>query len=190
MVKKRSTANMGAITENEKKLAKVLIEKNKLSKEQFEQFIQLRKEFDDKGKRYLGNILVDRGLVSKETLNDFFTENNKFYLKFCDQLLKQGFLQTEQYNSIMNDDRSSVNVVSVIEEQGIMTKESFTKFFWNNTSTLRLGEWLVENKKLGKESLDDALAEQNINNLENYLVYNKILTMETINLVKEKLGLL
>jgi len=190
MAKKRSTANMGAITENEKKLARILIEKNKLSKKQFGRFVQLRKEFDNKGKRYLGDILVDRGLVSKETLNDFFTENNKFYLRFCDQLLKQGFLQTEQYNSIMDDGRSGVNVVSVIERQGIMTKESFTKFFWNNTSALRLGEWLVENKKLDKKSLDDALAEQSVNNLEDYLVYNKILTMETIDLVKEKLGLL
>jgi len=185
-----SKADFGSLSENEVILARSLLAKRKISGMQFAQFIQLRNRFDNEGKRYLGDILVGRGDLSKETLDEFFTKNNAAYLEFCHQLLDQGFLRRDHHDRIMADERSANNVISVIEDLGIMTKESFTKLFGNKSGAIRLGDWLVENKKVTKEKLQDALAEQTLNNLEGYLVYHKIVDRETIDEFKEELNLL
>jgi hypothetical protein len=47
----------------------------------------------------------------------------------------------------------------------------------------------VANDLLTKDKLNDALKEQSISNLEEYVIYHKMLNKRTMDVLKQKLGL-
>ncbi len=173
----------------EVKMAKVLIRNNKITIKQLNEFLAERNRYEQSGKRYLGDILVEKKFITQEALDEFFAENNQLYNEFCHKLVDEGFLRQEQLEAILAHEDASTNMVSALEKQGIMTRESFTKLFSKRVNALRLGDWLLTKKAITGEKLKEALELQSIYRLEDYLVYYKISSKELIVRVKEKLGL-
>lgn len=171
--------------EDDVRLATTLMRVKKLSEGQLEEFIQFHNRRISTGKKYLGDILQERGLITKKALGEFFKENNRIYQEFLKVMLDRGFLTRKQYEDVTADKDSRVSVVFVLEKLGIMTKDNFTKLCANMTAAPRLGDWLVENGKIGKEDLNKALEEQKVTNLEDYLLYNKIVDKKTLDRVKD-----
>jgi len=180
-------ARLDALTADETKLAKVLLHNKKMTDEQLDTFIGVREKQDREGKKYLGETLVERGLITQETLDEFFGQNNKMYLEFCEQMHEKGFIKTSQFKAIMDDEASQKNVVTVIENLGVMTKDSFIKLFSGSYNTFKLGEWLVAKHKVDAAELNEALKEQSLHSLDDYLVYYKIVDSKIIDVVKSKL---
>ena len=169
-------------------MAKVRLAKGRITQDQIKQFLVTREKLDREGKPYLGDILVERGLITKETLEEFFAENNHLYKAFLDSLVDGGYLGVEQRRRVLNDPDSAKTIVSVMEKLGIMTKDSFIKLFSNKVNALRLGDWLLAKRKIDQDVLKKALAEQKIYRFEDYLVHHGILPRETVEMLKEKLG--
>ncbi|MBF0292818.1 MAG: hypothetical protein HQK86_11755 [Nitrospinae bacterium] len=170
-------------------IAKTLLAKGRITQDQIKHFLVLREKLDRVGKPYLGDILVERGLISKETLDEFFTENNHLYREFLGSLVEGGYLGAEQRQKVLNDPDSATKIVAVMEKLGIMTKDNFIRLFSSKVNALRLGDWLLAKHKIEPAVLKKALAEQKIYRFEDYLVYHGILPKETVEMLKEKLGL-
>jgi len=179
----------GPLGEDEITLAKVLVRNKKMTEDQLDSFIALRKTSHSSGKLYLGDVLVKRGMIKEDALDKFFQNNNKQYLKFISHMVDKGLIGESQAKTIMQYKEARQNVVMVIERLGIMTKASFIKLFLNYKTALKLGEWLVTNKILDEEKLQDALKEQSISNLEEYVVYHNMVDRQTIDQLKQKLCL-
>lgn len=179
----------GPLGEDEITLAKILVRNKKITSQQLDSFIELRKKSHSAGKQYLGDVLVKRGMIKEEVLDKFFEKNNEQYLKFIAHMVDQGLLGEGQRKKIMRHKEARQNVVMLIEQLGIMTKASFIKLFLNYQNALRLGEWLVANKILDEDKLQDALKEQSISNLEEYVVYHNMLDRKTMDQIKQKLCL-
>lgn len=170
-------------------MAKTLLAKGRITQDQIKQFLALRERLDREGKPYLGDILVERGLITKESLEEFFTENNHLYKGFLDSLVDGGYLSAEQRQRVFDDPASAKTIVLVMEKLGIMTKDNFIKLFSSKVNALRLGDWLLAKRKIAPEVLKKALEEQKIYRFEDYLVYHGILPRATVELLKERLGL-
>lgn len=184
-----SDPRLSVMDQSEMKLAKVLLRNNKMTEDQLNNFLSIRADFEKSGKRYLGDILVHRGYVKQEDIDEFFSENNQMYIKFLDRLIEEGFLSEEQRDEILADELSKQNVVAVLEKGGIMTKESFIKLFSKRVNSLRLGDWLLAKRKLSEETLKKALQEQSANRLEDYLVFHGIAKKDLIEGIKKKLNI-
>jgi polyhydroxyalkanoate synthesis regulator phasin len=170
-------------------LAKTLLANGRVTQDQIKDFLQLRKRLDSEGKPYLGDILVEKGHITKETLAEFFTENNHLYKTFLSSLVEGGYLNESQRQKILNDPESSKTIVAVMEKLGIMTKDNFIKLFSSKVNALRLGDWLLAKRKIDPNLLKTALEEQKIYRFEDYLVYHGILPRQTVDAIKDKLGL-
>ena len=184
---------MEAIIENldpsEVAIAKTLLAKGRITQEQIKEFLVMRDKLDKEGKLYLGDILVERGHITKEVLEEFFTENNHLYRAFLSNLVDGGFMGVDQRKRVLDDPDSAKIIVSVIEKLGIMTKDNFIKLFASKVNALRLGDWLLAKRKIAPDVLKRALQEQKMYRFEDYLVYHGILPKETVDMLKEKLGL-
>jgi len=185
----RKDERYGPLGEDEITLAKVLVRNKKMTEEQLDSFMEMRKKSNSAGKRYLGDVLVRRGMIKAEVLDKFFANNNKQYLKFIDHMVERGLIGEGQVKEIMRYKEARQNVVMVIERLGLMTKASFIKLFLNYQNALKLGEWLIANKIVEEDKLQDALKEQSISNLEEYVVYHDMLDRQTIDQIKQKLCL-
>ncbi|MBI5815315.1 MAG: hypothetical protein HZB29_06850 [Nitrospinae bacterium] len=174
---------------NEARLARALINGGMVSKENFIAFLGFRNKLDSEGRRYLGDILVERGYIRREDVEEFFMENNQLYLSFCEKLANDGYLSDENHAKIASHPDAKVNVVSLMEKLGIMTKESFTKLFSKRVNALRLGDWLVAKRRIDAALLSQALAEQKIYRLEDYLVYHKLITRDGLDGFKRAAGI-
>ncbi len=63
------------------------------------------------------------------------------------------------------------------------------KLFAKQVYTYRLGEWLVNTGRVKQKAMDAALVEQHVNSLEDFLIYYKITDSESLEKIKDKLGL-
>lgn len=189
MAQDKEDERYGPLGEDEIALAKVLIDNRKMTEKELDSFIQLRKKSLSAGKQYLGDVLVKRGMVKASDLEKFFQNNNRQYLNFIEHLVESGLMGEEQAKKIMDHKEARKNVVMVIEQLGIMTKAIFIKLFLNYQNASKLGEWLIANKILDKDKLQDALKEQSISNLEEYVIYHDMLDRQTLDQLKQKLCL-
>ncbi|MFQ5432158.1 MAG: hypothetical protein ACE5EN_06590 [Nitrospinota bacterium] len=174
----------------ENTLAKALRNSKLITEKSLNDYIEFRKKKDETGKTYLGRILVEQGLITDEDLREFVDDSNKLHMEFCDTLLDKGYITEEQLEHVWRRrDDSGEDVIAILEDEGIMTRDSFAKIFDKNTSAgnLRLGEWLVLNKKVTNEQVLSARDLQRINTLSDYLLHNKLITEEA--LAKVKAGL-
>jgi hypothetical protein len=170
-------------------MAKALLANGRITKEQIKEFLLMRDKLDKEGRLYLGDILVERGYITKQVLEEFFAENNHLYKAFLANLVESGFMAAEQRKRVLEDPGSAHTIVSVIEKLGIMTKDNFIKLFASNVNALRLGDWLLAKNKIDPASLKKALDEQKIYRFEDYIIYHGILPKESVEKIKEKLGL-
>lgn len=180
-----------ALDEEETILAKALLRKKLMTEEALTDYIAFRKKKDATGKKYLGQILVDEGLITDEDLQEFVDQSNELHMEFCETLVDKGFLTEEQLEHVWRKrDDSGDDVIAVLENEGLMTRDSFAKIFDKNSSvgTLRLGEWLVLNKKVTNEQILASRDLQRVNKLEDYLLHNKLITEKVLDKVKTDLS--
>lgn len=174
----------------ELKIAKVLLHNKKITKDQFMAYLKERDRFEKEGKRPLGDILVEKGLIKREVLSEFLKEHNDFYREFCKQLVEEGFLRQEQLEKILKHEDSSTNIVSSIDKLNIMTKTNFIILYSKRVNSLRLGDWLLHGKKITLDQLKLCLAEQRVYRLDDYFIYHKVVTREIMEKIKDKLELM
>ena len=178
------------LDEEETHLAKALQSGNLITEKALSGYIAFRKKKDETGKTYLGQILVEEGLVTEEDLQEFVDQVNELHMDFCDVLVDKGFLNEEQLEHVWRRrDDSGEDVIAILEDEGLMTRDSFSKIFDKNTSAgnLRLGEWLVLSKKVTNEQIFAARDLQRVNTLEDYLLHNKLITEEALKKVTVEL---
>ena len=178
------------LDEEETILAKKLLSSGMVAEGALNGYIVFRKKKDETGKTYLGQILVELGLVTDDDLQEFVDQVNELHMEFCDVLVDKGFLNEDQLEHVWRRrDDSGEDVIAILEDEGLMTRDSFAKLFDKNTSAgnLRLGEWLVLNKKVTNEQILAARDLQRVNTLEDYLLHNKLITEEALEQVKAEL---
>jgi hypothetical protein len=179
-----------ALDEEETILARTLLRKNLITEKALDGYIGFRKSKDEKGKTYLGKILVDQGFITEDDLQEFVFQSDELHMEFCDTLLDKGYLTEDQLESVWRRrDDTGEDVISILEELGIMTRDNFSRIYDKNTSAgnLRLGEWLVLNKKVTNDQVLAARDFQRINNLVDYLVYHKLVSSEELEKLKSEL---
>ncbi|MDH5639123.1 MAG: hypothetical protein OEZ04_11600 [Nitrospinota bacterium] len=177
------------LTEREKKIARRLLDDGSITTGEFREFLVKREKIDTVGKMHLGDLLIKDGHITRETLDDFFTENNRLYLDLLGQMVDGGYISKEQYATILKDKASKLNVVAALENSKIMTRENFIRLCANRMDLFKLGEWLVMRKKIEPEILKRALAEQHVNNLEDYLLHHDMVAKERIAELVDVMGL-
>jgi len=177
------------LTDREKKIAGHLLANRIISETQFREFLDKRKKIDTGGKAFLGGMLVGKGLLEAGALEEFFQTNNRIYLDLLGQMKDGGYLSEAQYAAVMRADESKTNVVAALERLNIMTRESFIRICSNRVNLLKLGEWLVMNGKLKREVLEEALEEQHVNNLEDYLIHRKLVGRDLLAGLVDIMGL-
>ena len=178
------------LDEEETILAKALQSNSLITAKELNGYIEFRKKKDETGKTYLGQILVEHGLVTDDDLQEFVDQVNELHMDFCDVLVDKGFLNEGQLEHIWRRrDDSGEDVIAILEDEGLMTRDSFAKIFDKNSSVgnLRLGEWLVLNKKVTNEQVLAARDFQRVNTLEDYLLHNKLIAEEALKNVKSDL---
>lgn len=176
-------SKLSALDAEEAAFARILFQKKMISKPDLNGYIDFRKNKDEKGKTYLGEILIKQGLITADDLQEFVKESDELHMEFCDTLLDKGFLTEDQLETIWRRrDDTGEDVISIMEDLGIMTRDNFARIFDKNTSagTLRLGEWMVLNKKVANDQILAARDLQRINTLADYLIHNKIVTKKDI----------
>ena len=184
------SSKLEVLDEEETLLAKALQSGGMIAEEALNGYIEFRKKKDETGKTYLGKILVEQGLVTDDDLQEFVDISNELHMEFCDVLVDKGFLNEEQLEHVWRRrDDSGEDVIAILEDEGLMTRDSFAKIFDKNTSAgnLRLGEWLVLNKKITNEQILAARDFQRVNTLADYLLHNELITEEALEQVKAEL---
>ena len=179
-------SKLSALDAEEAAFARTLFQKKMISKRDLNGYIDFRKNKDEKGKTYLGEILIEQGLITADDLQEFVKEIDGVHMEFCDTLLDKGFLTEAQLETIWRRrDDTGEDVISIMEDLGIMTRDSFARIFDKNSSagTLRLGEWMVLNKNVTNEQILAARDLQRINTLADYLIHNKIVGRKEIDKV-------
>ena len=185
------SAKFEVLDEEETILAKALQTSKLITEKTLNDYITFRKEKDETGKTYLGQILVEQGLVTDDDLQKFVDQSNKLHMEFCDTLVDKGYMTEDQLEHVWRkQDDSGEDVIAILEDEGIMTRDTFSKIFDKNSGVgnLRLGEWLVLNKKVTNEQVLAARDLQRINTLADYLLNNKLITEEALKKVKTELA--
>ncbi|VAX21066.1 Flagellar synthesis regulator FleN [hydrothermal vent metagenome] len=189
IINKRGSKKFNAITDEELWIANELLRNEYITEDDFCKFADLRYRFDLEGKSYLGDILLRRKLITEEVLKEFLKINNNVYTKFCSVLRDQGLINKDQFQEIMDDKKSGEDIIAVISEHKVMSRDNFMKLFNSVSRSPKFGEWLVHNKYVGKSDVVDALREQGINSFEDYLIYNKLVSKDVLDSLKYKMEL-
>ncbi len=189
IMQKRGSKKFDTITNEELRIANELLRSEYITEDEFCKFAEIRYKFDMEGKNYLGDILVKRKLITEDVLKDFLRINNNVYTKFCSVLRDQGLINKDQFQEIMNDKKSDKDIIAVISEHKVMSRDNFMKLFNSVSRSPKFGEWLVHNKYVEKSDVVDALREQGINSFEDYLIYNKLVGRDVLDSLKYNMEL-
>ncbi len=181
--------DIGVLEKHEASLARVLIKAEFVPEKAVQDFIDYKKNTFKTGKPYLGKVLVDMKYISQAALDEFVDENNEAHTKFMETLLKEGYLTDKQSEMLFEKKKETGNdLITLISELNIMTKENYTRIFNNRSYTFKLGEWLVLKNKISQDNLDMALKMRNISSLEEYLLLHGLLKKPVLDKVKEKMA--
>ncbi|MBI5177950.1 MAG: hypothetical protein HZA04_01660 [Nitrospinae bacterium] len=181
--------DLSILDRDEALLASVLV-KNKLVPEgAVDEFARHKRTVLESGKPYLGEVLIELKYLTQADIDQYMKEYEADHNEFLDMLGKEGYLSPEQMKEIKaKRDETGHDLISLVSELNIMTKESYARIFNKRSNSLRLGEWLLTNRKLTQEQLDAALKVRNITRLDEYLVHRQYCTQQTLNRVKEKIA--
>ncbi len=181
--------DLSLLEEEEAVLARVLLKNNLLTEEELNRFLAFRERRGTAGKKYIGGTLIDLGYISQANLDEYVKENFAQHTAFLHKITKEGYVTPEQEALIKKKSlETKGDVVTVISELNIMTRENYIRFFNNREPILRLGEWLVMKKKISQSQLDYAVKAQSVNSLEDYLTFHDIMNAETLENIKKKIA--
>jgi len=180
-----------ALDKDERKLAKVLLKNKLITEENFLKYLEFKKVHDDKGKQFIGQVLLKLGYLNQSDLDTFIKEQQGPYLKFCGVLEEEGFLMKEHFEKIKElAEENGSDIVQLMHDLNIMTKDNFIKLFEKRAGgRLRLGDWLKMKGLIKSEQLDKAKKIQMVNNFTDYLTLHGMVKVEIINKIKDKLGI-
>jgi len=180
-----------ALDKDERKLAKVLLKNKLITEENFLKYLEFKKVHDDRGKQFIGQVLLKLGYMKESDLETFIKEQQGPYLKFCGTLEEEGFLMKEDYKKIKKlSEEDGADIVQLMHDLSIMTKDNFIKLFEKRAGgRLRLGDWLKMKGLITPEQLDTAKKTQMVNNFSDYLALHGLVKGEIINKIKDKLGI-
>ena len=129
------TSKLEILDAEEANLAKALQSGGLITKKALNGYIEFRKKKDETGKTYLGRILVRQGLITEEDLQEFLDQSNELHMEFCDFLVDKGYISEDQLEHVWRRrDDSGEDVIAILEDEGIMTRDTFAKIFDKNTS--------------------------------------------------------
>lgn len=170
-------------------LARVLL-KNKIVKpEDVEKYVGFKKMESEIGKAYLGELLIKLGVIKQAVMDEFIEENDQRHLEFCGKLAQDGFFSKEQNDLVVKThNETGKDVITVLSDKGIMTRDTFARIFNQKTGGLKLGEWLVLNRKVSQVQIDKARKLQTAKSLEEFLVINGSILEQDIKKVKDKIA--
>ena len=181
--------DLSVLEREEAVLANVLVRNKLVPESAVDEWARQKRGLNEFGKPFLGEVLKDLKFLTQADLDQYVKENEAAHVEFVTALETQGYLSKEQMNAVnVKRAKTGGDLVTVISELNIMTKESYIRLFNNRSNSLRLGEWLLANGKLTKEQLDAALQIRNITHLEDYLVHRNICQKAIIEKVKEKIA--
>ncbi len=181
--------DLSSLEEEEAVLARVLLKNNLLKEEELNRFLAFRETRGTAGKKYIGSTLIDLGYTTQADLDEYVNENHAKHTAFLRKITEEGYVTPEQEALIKNKSRETKgDVVTVISELNIMTRENYIRFFNNREPVLRLGEWLVIKKKITQAQLDYAVKAQSVSSLDDYLTFHNLVKADTLNKVKEKIA--
>jgi hypothetical protein len=170
-------------------LAQVLLKNNLVPTEVIENFIDFKKQLLSYGKPFLGDILITMNYISRADLEQFIKESDSQHIDFVGTLKSQGYLTEAQHDQLLQKYKETgKNITSLLLDLGIMPKEIYNKLFNKRVYSLKLGEWLMANKKITQSQLDDALSFRSMSSLESYLVKMNFLKGDTLQKVKERMS--
>ncbi len=180
-----------ALDKDERKLAKVLLKNKLITEENFLKYLEFKKVHDDKGKQFIGQVLLDLGYMQQSDLDTFVKEQQGPYLKFCGTLEEEGFLMKEDVAKIKKlSEEAGADIVQLVHDLNIMTKDNFIKLFEKRAGgRLRLGDWLKMRGLVTSEQIDKAKEIQTVNNFSDYLALNGLVKAEIVKKIKDKLGI-
>ncbi len=181
--------DLSILDKEESLLAQVLLKNNLLNEGDLNRFLGFRVNRGTVGKKYIGGMLIDLGYITQADLDAYVKENSDKHTAFLRKITAEGYFTPEQEALILQKaQETGGDVVTVISELNIMTRENYIRFFNNREPILRLGEWLTVKKKITLEQLDYAVKAQSVNSLEDYLKFHNLVKLEVIDKIKEKLA--
>jgi hypothetical protein len=182
-------SNLGILEPGEAAMAKILVRNNFVPQETIDQFVALKQTLITSGKPVLGGILIALGYITDKDLEDFINENEGQHIAFVDTLLDRGFLTAAQRETLLEEHaETKQNIATLVSKKNIMTKEFYNKLFNNQGFSLKLGEWLIANKKVDQRRLDEALKLHNITTLEKFLIVHNHVDEQVLNKIKGKIN--
>lgn len=182
--------DLSVLEQEEAALAQVLLKHNLLKEEDMNRFLVYRANRHAAGKKFIGGVLIDLGYITQADIDAYVKENQEAHTTFLRKMADEGYLTPEQGNIVLQKVKETgSDVITVINDLNIMTRENYIRIFNNRASILRLGEWLVmEKKKITQEQLDHAVKAQSINTFDDYLKFHNLVNAEVVDKIKEKLA--
>jgi len=176
------------LDEDERALAKALLKESLITEEILQKFVDFKISRDETGKTYLGEVLINMGMIKDGDVEEYMKEHDIQHLEFLETLANEGYILPEKLVEFRDvHDTMEVSVVSLLDELDIMTKDHFMKLFNNRFRGFKLGEWLVLKKKITEDDLDKARRVQKVNGLADYLELNNYCSRDVLDKVKEKM---
>ncbi len=181
--------DINRLEDEELTLARVLLKNHLITEKAIIAYVDFLNVRDNIGKAYLGELLVKLKYIPQADLDEFIEENRKRHLEFCEELAQKGFISEVQKKTIFEKQKETGrDVISLLTDLNIMTRDVFSRIYGQQKAVLRLGEWLVLNRKVTQEKIDRARKLQKLSGLEDYLSMHGYLPKQTIKLVKDKLA--
>ncbi len=181
--------DLSDLEQEEAALARALLKHNLLKEEDMNRFLAFHANRITAGKKYIGGTLISLGYITQADLDAYVKENSDKHAAFLHKITEEGYFSREQEDLILRKARETGgDVVTVISELNIMTRENYIRFFNNREPVLRLGEWLISKKKITQAQLDHAVKAQSITNLDDYLKFHNLVKAEVVDKIKQKLA--
>lgn len=181
---------LGFLEQEEASLAQVLLKHNLLKEEDMNRFLSNRATRRTTGKKLIGGVLIDLGYITQADIDAYLAENHEAHVAFLRKMTDGGYLTPEQAEIVLRKaEEIGSDVVTAICNINIMTRDNYIRIFNKQTSILRMGEWLVsEKKKITREQLNYALEAQGINAFDDYLKFYNLVHPTVVDKIKEKLA--
>ncbi|MFQ5560885.1 MAG: hypothetical protein ACE5FU_09910 [Nitrospinota bacterium] len=163
-------------------LVDTIIEQKLITPQQAEEVKALLKMIRTKGRKYLGEILVEKGYVPEKVIKQFVVAMQGYYEKFCKQMVDKGYLRRVHFEKILEEKKNAPNkdIAEIVIQNGFMGRDSFYKLFINFAKVPPLGQILVTKGHITKEQFEEARAAQKVNTFEELLIEKGYLTKEQL----------
>jgi hypothetical protein len=174
-----------------KVLIKILLERNLVTKEQVADAEQMAQKLRLEGRKYLGQILVEKGYVTQSVIDNFIHSMQDNYDKFCVSLLNKGYIRKSHYKKIMDEKKENPtkDIAKIVIENGFLGRDTFYKLFNNYLKVPFMGQLLISKNIITKEQFEDARKTQQMKSFQDILCEKKYLTKKDLESIKEELVL-